>query len=130
MFIDEVKVLVEGGRGGDGCVSFRREMFRPRGGPDGGDGGDGGDVVLVASSSRSTLGELHKSYSYRAEHGTRGGSQNKTGRRGADMERSARAGGKICPPYRGTDRRAGRTSVDKPRTRRYDTCDRSFSRLV
>ena len=85
MFIDEARIYVEGGRGGDGCVSFRKEKYRPRGGPDGGDGGAGGDVVLEATAHRSTLGELHRRRHHRAKSGSRGGSQNKTGALGADL---------------------------------------------
>ena len=51
-FVDEVEIRVEAGKGGDGCVSFRREKYIPRGGPDGGDGGDGGSVVLLARGGR------------------------------------------------------------------------------
>ncbi|MCJ7745694.1 MAG: Obg family GTPase CgtA, partial [Actinobacteria bacterium] len=86
MFIDEAEICVEGGGGGDGCVSFHREKYRPHGGPDGGDGAAGGDVVLVASLGRSTLVELHKTRHYRARSGMRGGSKNKTGATGADLE--------------------------------------------
>jgi len=86
MFIDEAEICVEGGGGGDGCVSFHREKYRPHGGPDGGDGAAGGDVVLVASLGRSTLVELQKTRHYRARSGMRGGSKNKTGATGADLE--------------------------------------------
>ena len=54
-FIDEVKITIQSGNGGDGCVSFRREKFVPFGGPDGGDGGDGGDVYFVGDKSLNTL---------------------------------------------------------------------------
>ena len=54
-FVDEAVIKVEAGDGGNGCVSFRREKFIPKGGPDGGDGGDGGDVILVADSGLNTL---------------------------------------------------------------------------
>ena len=55
IFIDRVKIFVKSGKGGDGCVSFRREKYIPNGGPDGGDGGDGGDVIFEVDSSMSTL---------------------------------------------------------------------------
>jgi GTP-binding protein len=85
MFIDEAEIYVEGGRGGDGCVSFLREKYRPHGGPDGGSGGQGGDVVLEASPGKSTLADLHRRRHHRAKGGARGGSKNKTGGRGAEM---------------------------------------------
>jgi len=86
MFIDEAEIHVEGGRGGDGCISFHREKYRPHGGPDGGDGAAGGDVVLIASQGRSTLIELQKAKHYRAKSGMRGGSKNRTGATGDDLE--------------------------------------------
>ena len=58
MFVDEAEIQVEAGKGGDGCVSFRREKYIPRGGPDGGDGGDGGSVVLVADEGVDSLAPL------------------------------------------------------------------------
>ena len=62
MFIDEAEIRVEAGKGGDGCVSFRREKYVPRGGPDGGDGGDGGSVILVAEEGVDSLAPLtHRS---------------------------------------------------------------------
>jgi len=85
MFIDEARIFVEGGHGGDGCASFRREKYRPRGGPDGGNGGDGGRVMLGASPGRRTLIELHRKRHYKAKRGVKGGSGNKTGGRGDDM---------------------------------------------
>ncbi len=72
MFIDHVTIEVVAGRGGDGCVSFRRETFVPRGGPDGGDGGKGGDVIVEASSRLSTLVDLHYQRVYKAERGGHG----------------------------------------------------------
>ncbi len=86
MFIDEAEIHVEGGRGGDGCVSFHREKYRPHGGPDGGDGAAGGDVVLIASQGRSTLIELQKAKHFRAKSGMRGGSKKRTGATGDDLE--------------------------------------------
>lgn len=73
MFIDQVKIYVKAGDGGDGCVSFRREKYVPRGGPDGGDGGRGGDVILEASLQLSTLMDLRYQQHYmikRADHGS------------------------------------------------------------
>src|SRR3972149_4162049 len=67
--IDRVQIEIYGGAGGAGCVSFRREKFVPRGGPDGGDGGDGGSVVIVADRSVRTLREVGRRRTYRAETG-------------------------------------------------------------
>jgi GTP-binding protein len=86
MFVDQVKILVKGGDGGNGCVSFRREAHVPRGGPDGGVGGKGGDVVLVAVSHQNTLLPLRYQAEHRAERGEHGGPANRTGRDGADRE--------------------------------------------
>lgn len=82
MFVDEVQVFVKAGRGGDGSGSFRREMFVPRGGPDGGDGGSGGDVVFTASHRLTTLLDLRYRKHYEAEDGRHGGASHCSGRRG------------------------------------------------
>lgn len=84
MFHDRARIFVEGGRGGDGVVSFRREAHVPRGGPDGGDGGHGGDVVLVCDSSRRDLASMRVSAHFRAERGGHGQGANKHGARGED----------------------------------------------
>jgi GTP-binding protein len=84
MFVDQVKVLVKGGDGGRGCVSFRREPHVPRGGPDGGKGGKGGDVVLLGVAHQNTLLPLRYTAELRADRGRHGGPSNRTGRRGAD----------------------------------------------
>jgi GTP-binding protein len=83
---DTAKIWVEGGRGGDGCISFRREAHVPRGGPDGGDGGHGGDVVLVCDPSRRDLGILRGSKHFRAEKGRNGEGSNRHGARGETRE--------------------------------------------
>lgn len=85
-FIDQVKIFVRGGRGGNGAASFRREKYVPRGGPDGGNGGDGGNVILVASPQKNTL--IHLSYRphLRAEGGGHGQGSNKNGSRGRSLE--------------------------------------------
>jgi GTP-binding protein len=85
MFHDRARIYIEGGRGGDGCVSFRREARVPKGGPDGGDGGRGGDVVLVGDSSRRDLGALRTSRHHRAAAGGHGQGKRKHGARGADQ---------------------------------------------
>ena len=84
-FVDEVSIRVEAGNGGSGCMSFRREKYIPRGGPDGGDGGNGGDVVLVANPDLNTLVDFRYKRLYRAEHGRRGEGSNCTGRQGEDL---------------------------------------------
>jgi len=73
MFVDEVEVRVEAGKGGDGCVSFRREKFIPRGGPDGGDGGHGGSVILLAEQGVDSLSALAHRKHWRAKNGQPGG---------------------------------------------------------
>jgi len=85
LFVDEVTIHVRGGRGGDGCVSFRREKYVPKGGPDGGDGGHGGSVWLVARSNLDTLIDLAGRHHYYAENGRPGSGNNCTGRNGADL---------------------------------------------
>ncbi len=86
MFVDRVKIFVKGGDGGRGCVSFRREPYVPKGGPDGGVGGRGGDVILVAVSHQNTLLPLRYHTEFRAERGEHGGPGNRTGAEGADLE--------------------------------------------
>jgi len=85
MFVDQVKITVQAGNGGDGCCSFRREKFIPKGGPDGGDGGKGGDVIFRAVGNLSTLLDLRYQQLYRAEHGKAGSGQLKTGKSGQDL---------------------------------------------
>ncbi|KAA0272732.1 MAG: GTPase ObgE [Acidobacteria bacterium] len=85
MFHDRARIYVEGGRGGDGVVSFRREAHVPRGGPDGGDGGRGGDVVLVADPSRRDLASMRVSAHHRAGRGGHGRGANRHGARGEDL---------------------------------------------
>lgn len=84
-FVDEAQIRVEAGRGGDGCVSFRREKYIPRGGPDGGDGGRGGSVILVAREGINTLVDFRVQRRFRAENGRGGAGQNMTGAAGADL---------------------------------------------
>jgi GTP-binding protein len=84
MLYDRAKIYVEGGRGGDGCVSFRREAHVPHGGPDGGDGGRGGDVVVECDSSRRDLSSLHRSRHFRAGRGRHGQGKQRHGARGDD----------------------------------------------
>ena len=84
-FIDEAKIYVKAGGGGKGCVSFRREKFVPRGGPDGGDGGKGGDVIVKAVSSRRTLLDLKYQQHHMAKRGQQGEGNNRTGRSSEDI---------------------------------------------
>jgi GTP-binding protein len=85
MFVDRVTVDVQAGRGGDGCVSFRREKFVPRGGPDGGDGGNGGSVILVAEDGVDTLAPLVHRKHWRAKSGTAGSGGNRHGANAEDI---------------------------------------------
>ena len=84
-FIDEATIEVRAGDGGNGCVSFRREKYIPRGGPDGGDGGDGGSVYLQAVSSINTLIDFRHSRKFIAERGGNGAGRNCTGKSGDDL---------------------------------------------
>ncbi|MDE2181034.1 MAG: GTPase ObgE, partial [candidate division NC10 bacterium] len=85
MFVDEVRIRVEAGDGGRGCISFRREAHVPQGGPDGGDGGDGGSLYLLASRSYRTLDDQKYQRHYRAQGGAHGRGKTMHGRRGADL---------------------------------------------
>jgi GTPase len=89
---DKAKIWVEGGAGGNGSVSFRREAHVPRGGPDGGDGGHGGDLVLVCDASKRDLGALKGSKHFRAQRGRHGEGSNRHGARGEDLEIPVPAG--------------------------------------
>jgi GTPase len=86
MFHDRARIEVRGGRGGDGALSFRREKYVPKGGPDGGDGGDGGDVVLVADPDLRDLSFFQRKRVFAAERGRHGEGKNKHGRAGASVE--------------------------------------------
>ncbi|MDM3872398.1 Obg family GTPase CgtA [Porticoccus sp. W117] len=84
-FVDEAPIRVQAGKGGNGCMSFRREKFIPRGGPDGGDGGDGGSIYLEADENLNTLVDYRYTRSYNAESGKQGSGGNCTGRKGDDL---------------------------------------------
>jgi len=86
MFIDEVRIYVKAGDGGNGCLAFRREKFVPRGGPSGGDGGRGGDVIFVASPHRNTLLHFRFNPEHKAQRGRHGEGSNRTGREGESIE--------------------------------------------
>jgi GTP-binding protein len=85
-FLDEAVIHVQAGRGGDGCVAFRREKFVPRGGPSGGDGGHGGSVWLVGDAGLNTLYHLRFRNLFAADRGRHGEGSNRTGRSGTDLE--------------------------------------------
>src|SRR5580704_4357032 len=85
MFVDRVAIFVQGGTGGDGCLSFRREKYAPRGGPNGGDGGHGGDVVLRATDGHTNLAHLSYQRHWNAESGERGQGSDCFGRGGSDL---------------------------------------------
>ncbi|MBC8144588.1 MAG: GTPase ObgE, partial [bacterium] len=86
MFIDTAEIAVSAGSGGKGAVTFRREKYVPKGGPNGGDGGDGGDVLFTASAQLSTLMDFKYKREYAAENGHNGSGANRTGRNGESIE--------------------------------------------
>src|SRR6476659_4776106 len=85
MFVDRVKVFAQAGNGGRGCVSFRREKYVPKGGPDGGDGGQGGSVWLEVDPRIRTLLDCRERPRYRADSGRAGSGNNRTGKDGEDL---------------------------------------------
>src|SRR5512143_2737275 len=85
MFVDEAKIRVAAGGGGNGCMAFRREKFVPRGGPSGGDGGHGGDVIMEASEKHNTLVHFRFNPEYKAQRGRHGEGSNRTGAEGEDV---------------------------------------------
>lgn len=85
-FVDEATISVQAGNGGQGCLSFRREKFIEKGGPDGGDGGHGGNVFLVANEAINTLADFRVARKFKAENGQPGAGRNKTGKSGEDLE--------------------------------------------
>ena len=85
MFVDEARIYVKAGDGGDGCVSFRREKFVPKGGPEGGDGGDGGDVIFVADPAESTLMDFASQHHWKAGRGQGGMGSRCAGKNGQDL---------------------------------------------
>ena len=84
-FVDEATIRVEAGKGGDGCVSFRREKYIPFGGPDGGNGGDGGSVFLVGDENINTLADFRFTRKFNAQSGQQGSGRNCTGKSGEDL---------------------------------------------
>jgi GTP-binding protein len=92
MFVDEARIYVKGGDGGNGCVAFRREKFVPRGGPSGGDGGSGGSIILEATQHDNTLLRYRFNREFRADRGRHGEGSNCTGHSGGDMILTVPAG--------------------------------------
>ena len=92
MFVDEVDIHVLAGAGGNGCLSFRREKYVPRGGPDGGDGGGGGSIFIVASPTKNTLVDFRYHPEFKARRGQHGQGSNRTGHTAQDMEISVPPG--------------------------------------
>ena len=84
-FVDEATIRVEAGKGGDGCLSFRREKYVPRGGPDGGDGGDGGSIYLAVDAGLNTLVDFRHARLFKAENGDAGQGRQCSGRKGQDL---------------------------------------------
>ena len=84
-FLDEAIIKVEGGKGGDGAVSFRREKFVERGGPDGGDGGNGGSVIVKSTINKNTLIDFRYKKIYKAENGENGKNKKRTGKSGNNI---------------------------------------------
>ena len=84
-FVDEASVRVEAGKGGNGCLSFRREKYIPRGGPDGGDGGDGGTIYLVGDVNQNTLADFRFTRRFKGAKGQQGMGKNCTGKSGDDL---------------------------------------------
>ncbi|HOJ33397.1 MAG TPA: GTPase ObgE [Candidatus Hydrogenedentes bacterium] len=85
MFVDRARIRVTGGAGGNGCCSFRREKYVPRGGPDGGDGGKGGDILFVADKELTSLLDVHYHYHWKGKPGGHGSGNNRHGRNGEDV---------------------------------------------
>ncbi len=85
LFIDQAKIEVKAGDGGKGCISFRREKYVPKGGPDGGDGGNGGNIVFKVDLNMQTLLDFHYLHFFKAKRGEHGKGSQKTGRRGDDL---------------------------------------------
>src|SRR5512140_2410150 len=85
MFVDRVELFVKGGDGGRGMVSFRREKYIPKGGPDGGDGGDGGSVIFIADPNKNTLLDFMGRHDWRAAKGEAGQGKKMAGKSGEDL---------------------------------------------
>ena len=113
MFLDEYECTLVGGKGGDGCCSFRREKYAPRGGPDGGDGGRGGSVIFLPTDNRNTLYHLGGARTYTSEKGRQGTSSDCTGRKGQDLVLEVPVGTVVIDSVRGNVLRDLKTA-DEP----------------
>ncbi|MCY3987645.1 MAG: GTPase ObgE, partial [Gammaproteobacteria bacterium] len=111
-FSDEARIRVRAGDGGDGCVSFRREKYIPRGGPDGGDGGDGGDVTLVLAPDINTLADFRARKVFRAGNGRAGAGRDRGGRAGAGRRSPVPGGTRVT----GADTQEGLGELNADRT--------------
>ena len=85
MLVDEVRITIKAGDGGNGCLAFRREKYVPRGGPSGGDGGSGGDITMTATNHRNTLLHFRYNPEYTAQRGRHGEGSNRTGHEGESV---------------------------------------------
>jgi GTP-binding protein len=103
MFVDEVDIHVQAGSGGGGCLSFRREKFVPRGGPDGGDGGNGGSVYIVAAPTKNTLVDFRFHPEFKARGGQHGQGSNRTGQTADDLEIAVPVGTLVFAKDTGSD---------------------------
>ena len=112
-FVDEAVIKVFAGKGGNGCVSFRREKFVPKGGPDGGDGGDGGSIFLVAREGLNTLVDFRFKRDFKAENGQQGAGSNCRGSAGADLVLAVPQGTVVVDHYTG-EILGDLTSIDQP----------------
>src|SRR2546421_5269056 len=111
MFVDRVKVFVQAGKGGRGCVSFRREKFVPKGGPDGGDGGRGGDVILRADRHVDNLANLFYEPLIKAKNGGHGVGKKMSGRAGAGKIVKVPIGTGVWP---GEEEKQSMSNVQRP----------------
>ena len=112
MFADRAKIYIRSGKGGDGHVSFRRELYVPNGGPDGGDGGRGGDVIFEVDEGQNTLGDYRHRRKYKAEDGQEGGKKRCHGADGKDVVLKVPEGTVIM------DAESGKVIADMPECRK------------
>ena len=131
MFIDEAKIRIKAGDGGNGCMAFRREKFVPRGGPSGGDGGRGGDVVMVSSQRHNTLIHFRYNPEYKAQRGEHGLGSNCTGLDGNSVTLQVPVGtavydqdtGELVHDFEDARRAGGDCQGWSRRTRKSALCD-------